>query len=269
MFEQLKYAVDHLKQQSLFESCIAVQRLNIEVLKENRNYKVMGDVFAELEKLSDDILTSNESNSRLFSCYYLVRLNGKAFKDLDGAQFIYKEHQMTRLADLSQRLVDQYKGKFGECKLATASMLEKDLDPDIPHVLLLSVKPYFSREELDDKDRQSAFEKQFNIKRFIYETPMTTTGAKYSEDITEQAKRKTILETEIPFPFVIKRLRVVNQTSEILSPIQTSIELIDDRCVATLQEIKAIPPNPKTLQIILQGSVLLRKYLHLKKNINI
>jgi len=250
--------VAHLKQDALFESCIAVQRLNIEILKENRNYADMGNIFADLQQLSEKILETTIANSRLFSNYYLVRFFGKAFQDLDKAQFIYKERQCVRLADLSSNLVERFKAKFGECKTLSASASTEDLDPNIPHIMTLTVKPYFSQEELANKDRQSPFERQFNIKRFIFETPMTTTGAKYSEEITEQAKKKTILETEVPFPFVIKRLRVIKQSSEILNPIATSTELIEDRCCATEYEINARPPNAKTLQIVLQGSVLLQ-----------
>lgn len=261
MFSQLKTSVKHLKQDSLFESCIAVQRLIVEVLKENRNYADMQTVFTDLHSLSKNIQTSNESNSRLFSNYYLVRFYGTAFQELNGAQFIYKERQMTRLAELSSRLVEQFQGKFGECKTLAASDMEKakGLDPAVPHIMTLTIKPYFSSDELDSGDRNSPFERQFNINRFIYETPLTTIpGKKYSEEISEQAKKKTILSVGQCYPFVLKRLRVVKEVAEVLSPIQTSTEIIEERCRATQQEISAIPPNPKTLQIVLQGSVLLR-----------
>ena len=262
MFSQLQSSVQHLKQDSLFETCIAVQRLNVDVLRENRNYQDMQAVFADLHSLSRDILASNQSNSRLFSNYYLVCFYGTAFGNLSGAQFIYKERQMTRLAELSSRLVEQFSSKFGDCKTLAASDMEKakGLDPKIPHILTLTVRPYFTADELDSGDRNSPFELQFDIKRFIFESPLTTTGKKYSDEITEQAKKKTILSVERSYPFVLKRLRVIKEVSEILSPIQTSTELIEDRCRATQQELNAIPPNSKTLQIILQGSVLLRKF---------
>ena len=274
MFTHLQEAVSLLKQDHLFESCIAVQRLIVDVHKENRNYAAMSSVFGDLQNLSNEILTSNASNSRLFSSFYLVSFFGQHFGNLDKAQFIYKERQHVRLADISNRLKEQYASKFGTCNTLASSANTETLDPNIPHIMVLAVKPYLTPEELTSKDRQSNFEKQFNIKRFIFETPMTTIpGKKYSDEITEQAKKKTIIETEYPFPFVIKRLRVISQTSEILSPIQTAIELIEDRCRVTLQEVESIPPNSKTLQIILQGSVLLRKFFfifffHLYKNVN-
>lgn len=264
MSQQLKKSVTNLKQDSLFESCISVQRMVVEIMKENRNYQAMEGIFEDLQKLTEDI--STQSESRLFGCFYLVRFFGDAFQDLDKSQYIYKERAMTRLADVSSRLVEQYKGKFGECKTLSGSASTDDLDPKIPYIMTISVQPYFTPEELASNERKTSFEKIFNIKKFIYETPMTTTGAKYSDDITEQAKKKTILETQVPFPFVIKRQRVVSQSFEIFSPIQTSTEIMEDRYRATKREIETIPPNPKTLQIVLKGSVVLGMYKILKNN---
>ena len=41
-----------------------------------------------------------------------------------------------------------------------------------------------------------------------------------------------------------------------LSPIENATEIISDRVQATVQELMADPPNVKTLQILLQGSVI-------------
>jgi hypothetical protein len=43
--------------------------------------------------------------------------------------------------------------------------------------------------------------------RFIFETPFTASG-KAQGDFKEQMKRKTILTTELPFPYVKKRILV-------------------------------------------------------------
>ena len=42
---------------------------------------------------------------RLFDNYYRVSFFGKRFQDMDGCQYIYKEHPSIRLADFSQNLI--------------------------------------------------------------------------------------------------------------------------------------------------------------------
>lgn len=260
LFSQLNEAVIFLKKISLFESCISVYRLLIDIHRENRNFVELAKVFTDCETLCNEIETSNASNSRMFANHYLVGFYGTPFKELDGHEFIYREGQYVRLVDITNKLKERYEKKFGKCTVFPGSLDKSQLNPDEPCLRVLSVKPYFDNEELKSKDRQSPFERQFNIKRFIFETPLTTTGKKYSDDITEQQKKKTILEVELSFPYVIKRLSVIRQSEEILSPIQTSTELIEERCQALTGEINSIPPNSKTLQIILQGSVLLRMF---------
>jgi len=59
------------------------------------------------------------------------------------------------------------------------------------------------------------------------------------------------------FPYLKKRLRITGKREIILSPIETAIELIENRCSAFLGELDSpSAPNPKILQNILQGSVL-------------
>jgi len=60
----------------------------------------------------------------------------------------------------------------------------------------------------------------------------------------------------MPFPFVVKRLLVIKKEEVELSPIENATEVITNRIRAMKTELTAIPPNSKTLQIVLQGSVL-------------
>ena len=124
------------------------------------------------------------------------------------------------------------------------------------YVQILGVEPYLDADDMEK--RRTPFERRFNIDRFIFEAPFTSSGKAHSDDIREQQKKKTILRTELPFPYVIKRLKVIEKTEKVLSPIQTSTELIEGRCRLLQNELNQHPPNSKTLQIVLQGSVLLR-----------
>lgn len=45
-----------------------------------------------------------------------------------------------------------------------------------------------------------------------------------------------------------------------LTPIENAIEVIDGRCQFLLTEINCLPPSPKSLQNVLQGSVLAREF---------
>lgn len=46
--------------------------------------------------------------------------------------------------------------------------------------------------------------------------------------------------------------------TEIVEPIDSAIDLVKSRIDAIKKELGLIPPNTKTLQIVLQGSIMLR-----------
>lgn len=58
------------------------------------------------------------------------------------------------------------------------------------------MQPYFDDEELEA--RPTSFERNNNIRRFIYETPFTVSGKAHGS-LTEQCKRKTILTSKFIF----------------------------------------------------------------------
>ena len=122
-----------------------------------------------------------------------------------------------------------------------------------------SVLPYL---EDGDTARKTEWDRNFNINRFIYETPFTSTGKSHG-DLSVQCKKKTIITTQFSFPYVRKRLEVVNRDEIILQPLQNAIEIIQNREKALRRELQLSPPNSKTLQIQLQGAVLARKCLFL------
>ena len=57
-----------------------------------------------------------------------------------------------------------------------------------------------------------------NIDRFIFETPFTKGGKAYSQDMREQYKKKTILYTERPFPFLLSRIPVKKKEEVCFGP---------------------------------------------------
>jgi len=121
---------------------------------------------------------------------------------------------------------------------------------------IIAVMPYTSADEQKNKQATS-FEKNFNLRKFVYSTPFTLSGNKYGT-LKDQCLRNTILTTELSFPYFKKRLRVEKEEQIDLSPIENAITLITDRISATKKEIESSSANLKTIQIVLQGSLLLQ-----------
>jgi len=131
------------------------------------------------------------------------------------------------------------------------------------YIQITSVAPYFEPWEM--KDRVTYYDRNYNLNRFIFSTPFTLTGKAHAESLRDQHKRKTILTVENQFPYVKKRLLVVKKQEINLTPIENSIETIESRTDMLLSELRTAPPNAKTLQNVLQGSVLLQVHVGPKK----
>ncbi|MEQ2184599.1 Dedicator of cytokinesis protein 8, partial [Goodea atripinnis] len=190
----------------------------------------------EESAVSDDILSPDEDgvcsgryftesglgHKRMFGTYFRVGFYGAKFGDLDEREFIYKEPGITHLPEISHRLEITY------------------------------VEPYFDDYEM--KDRLTNFEKNFNLRRFMYTTPFTKSGRPRGE-LNEQYKRKTILTTMHSFPYIKTRINVIQKEEFDLTPIEVAIEDMQKKtrelAVATHRE----QPDAKMLQMLLQGSV--------------
>jgi len=163
------------------------------------------------------------------------------------------------LADFSERLQYQFGDKFGTDKIHVLSntkvVNKSDLEVDHCYLQIISLDVYLTPEEL--KSRETIFEQNFNIKRFIFETPFTKSGKAHG-DMAEQYKRKTILTVESSFPYLKKRLKIVHKSEAELTPIETNIELIERKIVSLKAELSTATPNIKALQLALQGSLLLQ-----------
>jgi len=210
LIDQLKDAANMLRSSDLFESAIEVERFIAAIYKKNRNYKKLVECYSELTDFCDKIVKSNQTNSRLFGNYYRVAFFGDLLPELDGKEFIYKEQAMVRLSDIAERIKQQYITKFGPkvIMLPNKPVDKATLQSGNIYLQLVSVEEYLDPEEL--KTRLTPFERKFNLNRFIFETPFTKEG-KQQGDFKEQYKRKTILKTELPFPYVKKKRIIVKE----------------------------------------------------------
>jgi len=98
----------------------------------------------------------------------------------------------------------------------------------------------------------------FYIKNFTVEYPYSPEGGPFSEDVDKQWKIKLIYVTEKYFPSMVNRLKITKIDHKIIGPLDCAIDLVSSRVAVVEVELNMKPPNPKTLQIVLQGSIMLQ-----------
>jgi len=129
------------------------------------------------------------------------------------------------------------------------------LDPNKIYFQIISVQPYFERSELED--RVTAFEHNFNISQFISEIPLLNKEGKSVDenDLAKQYKKKTIFKVAKPFPYLTNRIEVTSLKEIVLSPIECSIESMQQRVASFRNEIHSNPVRKNNLQAILTGTL--------------
>ncbi|XP_039764432.1 dedicator of cytokinesis protein 7 isoform X2 [Pararge aegeria] len=250
----LEHAAGELMTAGMYETVNEVYKVLIPIAEDNRDYKKLANIHGKLNEAFTRI--EQLHGKRIFGTYFRVSFYGARFGDLDGEEFVYKEHALTKLPEIFSRLENFYGQRFG----AENVVIIKDsnvvdvssLEPDKAYIQITYVEPYFEPHEL--RTRLTHYERNYNIKRFMYATPFTAGGRAHGE-LGEQCKRKTLLTTAHHFPYVKTRIQVVQRTQIILTPIEVAIEDIQKKihelAAATSQE----PPDPKMLQMVLQGCI--------------
>ncbi|XP_069783742.1 dedicator of cytokinesis protein 8 isoform X2 [Narcine bancroftii] len=250
----LEQAAELFNTAQMFETVNEVYKVVIPIQEAHRDVNKLAYIHEKLKKAFNSITT--KGSKRMFGTYFRVAFYGAKFGDLDEQEFIYKEPAITKLPEISHRLEAFYGQCFGEDKVEVikdSSPVEKaKLDPSKAYIQITFVEPFFDDYEM--KDRITYFEKNFNLRRFMYTTPFTKDGRPRG-DLSEQYKRKTILTTLHAFPYIKTRINVIQKEEFILMPIEVAIEDMQKKtlelAIATHQE----PPDAKMLQMVLQGSV--------------
>ncbi|KAJ3603775.1 hypothetical protein NHX12_028516 [Muraenolepis orangiensis] len=239
---------------SLFETVNEVYKIILPILEAHRDFRKLASTHEQLQQAFDSII--KKGHKRMFGTYFRVGFYGAKFGDLDEREFIYKEPAITHLPEISQRLENFYSQCVGEDALEmikdSTPVDRKKLNPNKAYIQITYVEPYFDDYEM--KDRLTNFEKNFNLRRFMFTTPYTRSGRPRGE-LCEQYKRKTILTTMHAFPYVKTRINVIQKEEVDLTPIEVAIEDMQKKtrelAVATHRE----KPDAKMLQMLLQGSV--------------
>ncbi|KAL5022031.1 hypothetical protein ScPMuIL_001186 [Solemya velum] len=194
----------------MFEAVNHVYKILLPIHEAHRDYKKLAHIYGKLQEAFNSAI--RQEGKRLFGTYFRVGFYGQMFGDLDGEEFIYKEPAITKLPEISHRLEHFYSERFGSelvVMIKDSNTVEKDtLNPDKAYIQITYVEPFFESYEL--KNRVTYFEKNYNIKRFMYATPFTLDGRAHGE-LQDQYKRKTILTTSHTFPYVKTRLSVVDR----------------------------------------------------------
>lgn len=73
-------------------------------------------------------------------------------------------------------------------------VIVNDLDKRYAYIQVTSVQPHFDCSELA-QERLTEFEKNHDVKRFMYETPFTKDGRAHG-NVEEQWKRQTIITSK-------------------------------------------------------------------------
>uniref|UniRef100_A0A665X4X3 Dedicator of cytokinesis 8 n=1 Tax=Echeneis naucrates TaxID=173247 RepID=A0A665X4X3_ECHNA len=250
----LEQAAELFSNGGLYEAVNEVYKIIIPILEAHRDFRKLASTHDKLQRAFDNII--QKGHKRMFGTYFRVGFYGAKFGDLDEREFVYKEPGITHLPEISHRLENFYSQRFGDDTLVmikdSTPVDRKQLNPNKAYIQITYVEAYFDDYEM--KDRVTNFEKNFNLRRFMYTTPFTKSGRPRGE-LNEQYKRKTILTTMHAFPYIKTRLNVIQKEEFDLTPIEVAIEDMQKKtrelAVATHRE----QPDAKMLQMLLQGSV--------------
>uniref|UniRef100_G3SQF0 Dedicator of cytokinesis 7 n=1 Tax=Loxodonta africana TaxID=9785 RepID=G3SQF0_LOXAF len=255
----LEQAAASFSMAGMYEAVNEVYKVLIPIHEANRDAKKLSTIHGKLQEAFSKIVhqsTGWEDGKRMFGTYFRVGFYGTKFGDLDEQEFVYKEPAITKLAEISHRLEGFYGERFGEDVVEVikdSNLVDKcKLDPNKAYIQITYVEPYFDTYEM--KDRITYFDKNYNLRRFMYCTPFTLDGRAHGE-LHEQFKRKTILTTSHAFPYIKTRVNVTHKEEIILTPIEVAIEDMQKKTQELAFATHQDPADPKMLQMVLQGSV--------------
>lgn len=115
LLDQLKECAELLDRAERFECLGELYRLIVPILENRRDYSALSQSYEHLAHAYNKVMEVNRSGKRLLGRFYRVVFYGQIYFDEDHAvEFIYKEPKLTSLSEISERVHQQYKEKFGE-----------------------------------------------------------------------------------------------------------------------------------------------------------
>uniref|UniRef100_A0A4W5KBC6 Dedicator of cytokinesis 8 n=1 Tax=Hucho hucho TaxID=62062 RepID=A0A4W5KBC6_9TELE len=249
----LEQAAELFSNGGLYEAVNEVYKIIMPVLEAHRDFRELGSAHHKLQRAFENII--QKGHKRMFGTYFRVGFYGAKFGDLDEREFVYKEPGITHLPEISHRLENFYSQCFGDALEMIKDSKDIDrskLDANKAYIQITYVEPFFDDYEM--KNRLTNFDKNFNLRRFMYTTPFTKAGRPRGE-LNEQYKRKTVLTTMHAFPYVKTRINVIQKEEFDLTPIEVAIEDMQKKTRELALATHREQPDAKMLQMLLQGSV--------------
>uniref|UniRef100_A0AAY4C7T2 Dedicator of cytokinesis 6 n=1 Tax=Denticeps clupeoides TaxID=299321 RepID=A0AAY4C7T2_9TELE len=252
----LEQAAASFNMAGMYEAINEVYKILLPIHEANRDFKKLATVHGKLQDAFNKVYNQVSSPERMFGTYFRVGFYGCRFGDLDEQEFVYKEPSITKLAEISHRLEEFYAERFGDDMveiIKDSNPVDKNkLDPNKAYLQITYVEPFFDTYEL--KERITYFDKNYNLRTFMYCTPFTLDGRAHGE-LHEQYKRKTILTTSHAFPYIKTRINVIHKEEIILVPVEVAIEDMQKKTQELAFATHQDPADPKMLQMVLQGCV--------------
>uniref|UniRef100_A0A8C7Z5X1 Dedicator of cytokinesis 6 n=1 Tax=Oryzias sinensis TaxID=183150 RepID=A0A8C7Z5X1_9TELE len=249
----LEQAAASFNMGAMYEAINEVYKILLPIHEANKDFKKLATVHGKLQEAFNKVCNQV---SQMFGTYFRVGFYGSHFGDLEEQEFVYKEPSITKLAEISHRLEEFYSTRFGDDVveiIKDSSPVDRNkLDPNKAYLQITYVEPYFDTYEL--KERITYFDKNYNLRTFMYCTPFTLDGRAHG-DLHEQYKRKTILTTSHAFPYIKTRINVIHKEEIILVPIEVAIEDMQKKTQELAFATNQDPADSKMLQMVLQGCV--------------
>ncbi|XP_037081413.1 LOW QUALITY PROTEIN: dedicator of cytokinesis protein 9-like [Pollicipes pollicipes] len=254
---QLKVCAEAMELCERQELLPNVYDILVPIYRRRRSYGELAEAHHHMHRCYNRIVQLNISGRRLLGTYFRVICLGQNYFDKDhDREYVYKEPKVTCLAEVSDKLYHLHCHKFGKENVRiikdSAPVVMADLDPRLAYIQVTHLTPHWDDVDLDA--RPTEFERNNNIKQFMYETPFTRGGGPRGP-VEQQWRRRTVLTTDYCFPYVRTRIPVIRRQEYELSPIEVAIDEMTRRSRELVEVVERQPTDVKKLQLRLQGSV--------------
>uniref|UniRef100_A0A673IG85 Dedicator of cytokinesis 10 n=1 Tax=Sinocyclocheilus rhinocerous TaxID=307959 RepID=A0A673IG85_9TELE len=202
---------------SEYELIAEINKPVIAVFEKRRDFKRLSELYYDIHRSYLKVTEVVHSEKRLFGRYYRVAFYGQGFfEEEESKEFIYKEPKLTGLSEISQRLLKLYSDKFGAD----------------------NVKMIQDSNKVNPKD----LDPRFAYIQVTYVVPYFN-------------EKEQIKSEFSGFPFLKKRVEVVEQQSTEMNPIEVAIDEMSCK-VSELNQLCGMEEvDMIRLQLKLQGSV--------------
>ncbi|XP_050362245.1 dedicator of cytokinesis protein 9 [Nymphalis io] len=260
LLDQLMLCTEYVDKAERYELLGPLYRLVIPIYERRKDYQALLTCYQHLTKAYAKVIEVTNSGKRLLGRFYRVAFFGKAHfgDDEEGVEFIYKEPKLTSLSEISEKLQNFYEQKFGaDCVkiiMDSAPVNRDELDSKLAYIQVTWVRASPEGMSATHSGGEGSFDRVHNVRRFVFETPFTRDGAARGP-VHHQRLRLTHLTADSWFPYVKRRVPVIETQVEEKSPIEVAVSEMESQVGELAEIVNAKAPDIKKLQLRLQGSI--------------